>query len=52
MSSVIKSNIDAKEDPFEVSSAGQALLRVAVVTLIAIAAAALVLSGILLIVTR
>ena len=52
MSSVIKFKLDAEVDPFEVSSAGQALLRVAVVTLIAIVAGALVLPGIFPIVTR
>lgn len=52
MSNERKSSIDTNEDQLEVSSAGQALLRVAVVTLTAIAAAAFVLLALLLILTR
>lgn len=46
-----KSNIDTNEDQSEVSAAGQAFSRVAIVTLISIVAAALVLLAVLLIIT-
>jgi hypothetical protein len=45
-------NIDTTEDQFEASSVGQALLRVAIVTLIVIVTAALVLLAVLLVFTR
>jgi len=52
MSGMSKSDIDAGEDPSRISEAGQAFSRVAVVTLIAIVAAGLVLSAVLLLLTR
>jgi len=52
MSNISKADMDASEDQFEASNAGQAFLRVATVTLIAIVAAALVLLTTLLILAR
>ena len=52
MSNVSKSDIDTKEDQLEVLSAGKAFIHIAIVTLIAIVAGALVLLAVLLIFTK
>ncbi len=52
MNSVSQTHTGAEADPSAASSAGQALAHVAIVTLIAVVAASLVLTAILLVLTR